>query len=204
MIDPYAYPGTDVLRNKLDIRNAAELDKVERRLVTQRILEGVPRGRFNLDHLRAIHRHLFQDVYDWAGEIRTVNISKGSSHFHDCRRIGFGIDDIHGRIDALGTMRDLARTEVASQLAHLIGDLNFVHPFREGNGRTQLQYARLLAEKAGCQLHLSRLSGPQWVEACVEAMDARYGAMAMCFVEVLRPVDLNGDRATGRQPNRDP
>ena len=59
MIDPYLHPGTDVLRNRLGIRNQASLDRAERRLVSQRILEGVPRGGFDLDHLRAIHRHLF-------------------------------------------------------------------------------------------------------------------------------------------------
>lgn len=75
--DPYLYPGTTVLRNKLGLRDAAVLDRAERNLVRLRHREGVPRGAFDLEHLRAIHRHLFQDLYDWAGELRTVEVAKG-------------------------------------------------------------------------------------------------------------------------------
>ena len=67
--DPYLYPGTPVLRNKLGLTDPDQFDQMERRLVTQRIAEGVPTGVFDLAHLRAIHHHLFQDVYDWAGEL---------------------------------------------------------------------------------------------------------------------------------------
>lgn len=85
--DPYVWPGSDVLRNRLGIRDAADLNVTERRLVLQRAREGVPTGHFDLAHLRAIHRHLFQDVYDWAGEIRTVEIRKGGSQFQFRRYI---------------------------------------------------------------------------------------------------------------------
>jgi cell filamentation protein len=79
--DPYVYPGTNIIRNRLLITDPQILDRMERRLVIQRTRSGVPGGKFDLAHLRAIHRHLFQDVYDWAGEIRTVEISKGGSQF---------------------------------------------------------------------------------------------------------------------------
>lgn len=75
--DPYLYPGAGVLRNRLGLTDPDQLDRVERRLVTQRIIEGAPTGDFDVAHLRAIHRHLFQDVYAWAGELRTVEIAKG-------------------------------------------------------------------------------------------------------------------------------
>lgn len=73
--DPYVYPGTSTLRNRFGLTNAADLDRVERLHVADRATEAIPRGSFDLTHLRAIHRHLFQDVYDWAGELRTVEIS---------------------------------------------------------------------------------------------------------------------------------
>ena len=75
--DPYLHPDRPVLRNKLGIFDARRLDLVERQLVTQRIAEGVHAGVFDLAHLRAIHHHLFQDIYDWAGEVRTVELAKG-------------------------------------------------------------------------------------------------------------------------------
>ena len=77
--DPYVIPGTHVLRNRLGITEARKLDRVERRLAGDRIVQGAPTGSFDLSHLRAIHRHLFQDVYDWAGELRTVEIFKGGN-----------------------------------------------------------------------------------------------------------------------------
>ena len=77
--DPYVYAGTSVLRNRLGILNADELDRLERQLVRERILEGIPSGDFDLRHLKAIHHHLFQDIYEWAGKIRTVEISKGEA-----------------------------------------------------------------------------------------------------------------------------
>ena len=80
-VDPYLISGTKVLRNRLGISDARRFDRIERRLVADRIAEGAPLGAFDLPHLRAIHRHLFQDVYDWAGELRTVEINKGGHQF---------------------------------------------------------------------------------------------------------------------------
>ena len=95
MSDPdYCYPPDfTVLRNKLGIRDAPTLEAAERRFVAQRLLEAVPTGDFDLDHLRAIHRHLFQDVYEWAGEVRTVEIAKGGSGFQPRRFIETGLPD---------------------------------------------------------------------------------------------------------------
>jgi len=80
-VDPYLIPGTKVLRNRLGISHARSLDRIERRLVADKIAEGAPVGAFDLAHLQAIHHHLFQDVYDWAGELRTVEINKGGHQF---------------------------------------------------------------------------------------------------------------------------
>lgn len=79
--DPYVYPGTHILRNKLNIRDADTLDLAKRRFATIRTPQGVPQGNFDLRHLKAIHHHLFQDIYEWAGQLRIVEISKGGSQF---------------------------------------------------------------------------------------------------------------------------
>lgn len=83
--DPYTYPGTGVLRNLLGIRDKDELNEAEYRLTwarRQQLYRQPIQGSFDLAHLQAIHRHLFQDLLDWAGELRTVNISKADSDFH--------------------------------------------------------------------------------------------------------------------------
>jgi cell filamentation protein len=147
--DPYLYPGTSVLKNKLGIISAAELDRVERRLVTQRVAEGTPQGRFNLDHLKAIHRHLFQDVYAWAGEVRSVELNKSGQQFQFRQYIETGMADVHKRIVSSNFLKGLSREAFNREAAIVIGDVNYVHPFREGNGRTQLFFLDQLAEQAG-------------------------------------------------------
>ena len=87
----YQYPGSAVLRNKLDIRDAKALDFAERMLVRQRMGEGCPGGDFDLTPLQVIHRHLFQGVYEWAGETRQVPLAKGDSHFFPPNRIGLAM-----------------------------------------------------------------------------------------------------------------
>ena len=96
--DPYVYPGTTILRNKLGIRDAGQLEAFERHVVPQRMAEGLPTGDFDLAHLQAIHRHLFQDVYDWAGEVRTVELNKGGHQFMFRQYIQTGMADVHQRI----------------------------------------------------------------------------------------------------------
>src|ERR1700740_831618 len=83
-MDPYVYPGTNVLRNLRDIRDREQLSTAEAIATTLRIaeLERKPiAGRFDVQHLQAIHRYIFQDIYQWAGEFRTVNISKSGDPF---------------------------------------------------------------------------------------------------------------------------
>jgi cell filamentation protein len=183
--DPYLYPGTTVLKNKLGIRNGAELDAVERRLVTERIAEGSPKGKFDLNHLRKIHRHLFQDVYAWAGEIRTVEISKGRSQFQFRQYIETGMADVHRRLVQADFLKGLPPEAFAAKAAEIIGDVNYVHPFREGNGRTQLQYLSQLAEQAGHRIMVARLDRAAWMGASEESHHGRYAAMADSIAAAL-------------------
>ncbi|MBS7537758.1 Fic/DOC family protein [Ancylobacter lacus] len=183
--DPYLHPGTTVLRNRLGIRDAVRLDRVERRLVVLRACSGVPRGDFDLDHLRAIHRHLFQDVYDWAGEVRTVDLSKGLSQFQSRHYIATGMANIHRRIKAQHDLRWLNAETFAEHAGAIMGDVNYVHPFREGNGRTQLLFLERLAERAGHRIDLRRLDRQEWMEASRRAQDADYTLMARCIASVM-------------------
>ncbi len=147
--DPYVYSGTPVLINRLGIRSGDALERFERRAVAQRIRQGVPSGQFDMAHLQAVHRHLFQDVYDWAGKLRTVEIAKDGSQFQFVRSMETGTANVYSRLRDAKFLRDLTPEAFATMAGEIIGDVNYVHPFREGNGRTQLQYLKLLAEQAG-------------------------------------------------------
>ncbi len=117
----YCYPPNySVLKNKLDLRDADLLERAERRLVVQRVLEGIPTGDFDLAHLKAIHRHMFQDIFDWAGEIRTTEISKGGSQFQFRQYIETGMANIYRRVKAHDYLKKLP----ADQFADLASSLN--------------------------------------------------------------------------------
>ena len=176
--DPYVYPDSHVLRNRLGITDAAELDRIERRLVTERVAAGIPTGQFDLAHLCAVHQHLFQDVYTWAGELRTVEIAKDGHQFQFFRFIETGMGDVHRRLEQADFLQGLTRDAFATAAGEIIGDVNYVHPFREGNGRTQLFYLEQLAERAGHQLDLARLDPTRWITASRAAHTANYTLLA--------------------------
>jgi cell filamentation protein len=190
--DPYLYPGTTVLRNRLRITDADQLDYRERELVAQRIAEGAPTGGFDLAHLRAIHHHLFQDVYDWAGELRTVEIAKGGHQFQFRRFIETGMADVYRRLEAADFLRGLSADAFAQAAGPIIGDVNYVHPFREGNGRTQLQYLEQLAAQAGHPIDLTRIAPERWLDASRASHGGDYGPMA---AEIGRALE---GRSSGR------
>lgn len=167
--DPYLYPGTDVLKNIPGIRDAGKLQAFETAASIARDAEMVTTplsGSFDLNHLKAIHRHLFQDVYPWAGNIRTVDMSKGGSFFARHHMIaGYG----GGVLEELAKerMEWLARPHafnVPSRLAHYLGEINALHPFREGNGRTQRIFIGQLAESIGKKIRWERIDQGRMIE----------------------------------------
>ena len=198
--DVYCYPPDfTILKNKAGLRNADRLDQFERRMVTARIVEGVSTGDFDLMHLRAIHRHLFQDVYEWAGDIRTVEINKGSSQFQFCRYIETGINDVHRRIQAHGYLKNLDADDFSDLAGEIIGDVNYAHPFREGNGRTQLQYFKQLAQKAGHAVDLTRIEQSAWMNASRKAHLGDYAPMGACIRGALSERKRNQSQSRSRR-----
>lgn len=187
----YCYPPDyKVLKNKYGLHNADILDKAERRASRARLEQHLPLGEFDKTHLQAIHHHLFQDVYEWAGEFRTLNISKGNSNFIDVSRLDLAMQDIHKRLANRDYLKDLSHAEFAKGAAEIIGDLNYAHPFRDGNGRTQLSYLILLAEQARHVFMPERLDKKAWIEASIATCkpDPDYKPMSKCITQGLAPL----------------
>lgn len=178
----YCYPPHyTVLKNKLGIRDPDQLDAAERLFVTERMSQDVPAGDFDLAHLQAIHRHLFQDVYAWAGEIRTVEIAKGGSQFQPRQFIETGMADVHRRLAGQNYLQGRDPESFAREAGRIIGDVNYVHPFREGNGRTQFEYLAQLAERAGHPLDLKRITPEQWISASRSAHQGEYDPISQAI-----------------------
>lgn len=148
--DTYCYPDSNVLRNLLGITDYDALVSAEGRLTVMAMiqLDSDPvRGHFDTDHLRYIHRRIFKDIYDWAGEFRTVEISKGIP-FCYCANIQSQLDSIFTQLHKENLLKDITdRDQYVSRLAYYFGELNAVHPFREGNGRTQRKFIQQLVSE---------------------------------------------------------
>jgi cell filamentation protein len=178
----YCYPPDyKVLKNKADIREQDALDRFERRMTFLRLQENIPSGDFDLPHLQAIHRHIFQDVYNWAGKLRTVEINKGSSQFQFRQYIETGMADVHRRIQSHNYLKNLSKHDFADLAGEIMGDVNYVHPFREGNGRTQMQYLKQLTEQAGHSIDLTKIDRDAWMLASKRAHQGDYQTMARCI-----------------------
>ena len=186
--DTYCYPGTDVLRNKAEITNAEDLDTFEGELSTLRsieILESPIAGQFDLAHLQRIHLALFQDVYDWAGKIRTVDISRGNSRFANVRFIESAANDIFNKLARENWLRGLDADTLSKRLAHYLSEINALHPFREGNGRVQRIFISQLSQSAGYQLDYSDLEQEQIYQAMELAFNGDESILANLILERL-------------------
>jgi len=168
-MDPYIYPGTSVLRNLRDIRDLDLLSKFEMDMTTRRLgeLARYPTpGRFDAQHIQAIHRHIFQDVYAWAGEFRTVKISRsGQFPFAFSQHIHPSLDKLSGDLERERYLGNIILPRFCNRAAHYMGELNAIHPFRDGNGRTQREFIRQLARWNGYSLDWSRVSRDEMTQA---------------------------------------
>ena len=176
----YCYPGTDVLVNKLEIRNRDDLFNAERDITGLRLLqmkEKPVRGKFDFNRLLRIHKRLFDDLYPWAGKIRTVNISKGNQ-FCLCQNIMQQMTELMNELlneNCLADYKD--KKHFSERLAYYLSEINAIHPFREGNGRTQREFIRELAWHDGWLLDLSDVTQDEMIEASVESFNKDYGKM---------------------------
>lgn len=167
--DPYCYPGTTVLKNIPGLRDQASLDEFEAVITSQRADEPLPRGRLTTTHYSALHHHLFQDVFSWAGKYRTVRISKDGSAFCYPEHIAREMHRLFGALKRKEHLRYLSRERFAAEAAAFLSTLNAIHPFREGNGRTQATFLMLLANRAGHPLNLDHLRPKAFLTAMVKS-----------------------------------
>ena len=107
------------------------------------------------ESLLKIHHYLFQDVYKWAGQARTVNMSKDGKQFFDGERFDNAFRYVDTLITDYRKLKKTSKNEIAEKLAEILDNVNYLHPFREGNGRTQREFLRLLALEKGFNLNLN-------------------------------------------------
>jgi len=159
--DPYLDPATGILRNLLGATDQATLDHAEADITATRLyllaLKPAP-GSFDLAHLQRIHHRLFTGVYAWAGELRTVDIAKPGAFFCPAHRITGYAREVFRRIEHGPALAELTPDDVIDRLPRHLADVNALHPFREGNGRTQRAFFTQWAAQGGVTLDWSRMT----------------------------------------------
>lgn len=171
-MDPYVYPHTQVLKNKFDVQDAVTLMKLERRLSMLSALELRLKTfeKFDFNTLKYIHKAMFGSVYIWAGEIRTIDIAKGNSFFCPVCNIESYADDIFTNLQKRNYLCDLSLADFCSKAADLLGNLNALHPFREGNGRATREFMYHFSLNAGYYINFALIDKDEYMDASIASM----------------------------------
>lgn len=194
-VDPYIDPATGILRNLVGARTQEELDQIEADLVEARTVD-LPKQRVkktaDLTELRRIHRYLFGDVYDWAGQLRSVDIRKnveGAEYFVPVSLIDRAATFTAAELAADNFLRNMSRDQFVARLAHHYDQLNYIHPFREGNGRTQRAFWDRVASDAGWRLTWLAVTGEVNDHASRVASETQdLGPLTTMFNEIVSPL----------------
>lgn len=166
-VDPYIDPKTGILRNLVGATTDQELYRAEGDIVAlaEISIENIPHT-INLSELQKIHKSLFSRIYDWAGELRTVDIRKGSEeYFLERGYLENGAKFVFKELYKEGCLKNLSKADFVKRLAYFYEQLNFIHPFREGNGRTQRIFWQRIANEAGYKIDWSKVIGKELDEA---------------------------------------
>lgn len=168
--DPLCYTGTTVLKNKVNLQNQDDLDQFEQMMFQTRAEEDLPLGKFDLKHYQSLHHHFFQDVYVWAGEIRVIRTSKGDSMFCYPEHIETQMNRIFEELSLERHLMNISdKKEFSERAAYFLSEINVVHPFREGNGRTQLSFLTLLAANSGFLLKADKINEDEFLVAMIQS-----------------------------------
>lgn len=179
----YCYKDTDVLINKLNITNDEDLFNAERELLSLRtyeLNEKPLKGNFDFKYLKDIHKYLFQDVYRWAGDIRNCNIAK-QDLFCLTEHIESFSADVFNKLKKEKYFVDYDNETTLNKLVELFADINALHPFREGNGRSQRVFIELLAKINGINLDLTNVSKMDMIVASHESINGDYKKLRDMF-----------------------
>jgi cell filamentation protein len=188
--DPYIDPDTGVLKNLLDITSEKKLKNAEADItasIIASISDQLSLGNFDLGHLKKIHQELFSKIYAWAGQVRTVEMAKENTRFANSDVIDEVGSKLFEKLHAEDLPRRLPRARYLKRLAHYYSEINILHPFREGNGRTQRVFFSQLVAQAGYRLAWERLDPDENLRACIAAYAGDESLLARMLDDLLEP-----------------
>jgi len=184
--DPYLYSGLNVMRNRLGIRQAERLAQAAYELTALRAatLNLGPPSR-GLPHLCALHQHLYQDIFDWAGDIREIDIYQGDTRFCHFAYIEKEGNALMQDLEDEGYLVGLAKEAFINRLSHYYCEINVLHPFRIGNGIVQRIFFEQLAIHAGYHLDWRDIDPDDWAQANQSGAMGDLSALNTIFSKVV-------------------
>ena len=184
--DPLCYPGSNVLVNKADLTDQDVLDQFEQMMFLSRSEEVMPQGNPDYNLYKAIHRHFFQDVYEWAGTPRTIRTGKGGNWFCYPEFIDSEMEKLFGQLAEEGYLTRIGNTaSFAARASHYIAEINAVHPFREGNGRCQLILLNILCEMSGYEMNEDKLSPEHFFNAMIASFKGNNNPLSEAIMAMI-------------------
>jgi cell filamentation protein, protein adenylyltransferase len=183
--DPLCYKGTNVLKNKAGLRDQASLDEFETSMALTRWEEPWPAGEIDAAYYCRLHHHLFQDVYEWAGRYRRIRTGKGNIWFCYPEYIDQEMDKLFAPHSGGIPFTQLSLDLFAVHVAQFLGSLNAIHPFRDGNGRTQMAILIMLCESSNFSVNLKPLQPERVMGAMIESFSSKPKKLTRLIAEVI-------------------
>ncbi|MCL2566645.1 MAG: Fic family protein [Alphaproteobacteria bacterium] len=187
--DPYTYKDApDVLINKFNIKNAKELEKMEQILVFMKAadIDKYPKGDYSLKHFQKLHKYFFEELYDWAGKIRQITIQKGVTLFCNPMFIESAYNDFYKQMKKDNFLKNIKEEDLYKSLALYHGELNIIHPFREGNGRTTRAFLSLMVKDShNIELDYDKVNKEHIIKASIDSNNMDYTYMEKIYKHLL-------------------
>lgn len=225
--NPYIDSATGTFKNKLGISDPEVLNKAEYIASSNRareLREKPIAGNYDLPHLSGVHKHLMQDVYDWAGQTRTLNFSKKDSFekewttkfapAKDLEKISKSISD---ELKDKNFLKNLDKETFVKELTSTYTKINYLHPFPEGNGRATQELMSQLAKDAGYEINYKGVGKIIWNHAAARSQEQTHretGAtrpgdstlMQQVFSQIVSPIKREAEispKTQQKEPNRE-
>ena len=185
----YCYKGTNVLVNKMNIKDPIALKNYETSVIGLKLMalskQGIT-GKFDVSHFVSIHKFLFEDIYPFAGLFRTENIAKDCFQFAEWEYIENELTRLLSELKSENFLANLTKEKFAERLAYYWAELNVLHPFREGNGRTQRIFISQLIRHAGYEIEFSKISADDLMSATIKAANGVNDYLKDIFTKVIK------------------
>ena len=185
------YENSTVLINKFDIRDEAQLDAVERSitsgLIAKTMIE-MPFENVDFKFYKNLHNYVFSDIYEWAGSVRSIDMSKKGTNFCSATKMNERAERIFLNLQTTDYLKMVPTDEFVNEFTDLYCDLNYLHPFREGNGRIQRLFLNMLLRYNNKTINFANIDKDLLMIATIKSVSGDVFMLRDIFKENIKSV----------------